>query len=63
MSDPAVSIETLSAEEQLDRIERLWKSLSKRPTSVPLTEPQRAELDRRLDSVDEVELPTDQTPQ
>ena len=53
MSDPAVSIEALSAEEQLDLIERLWNSLSKNPASVPLTEPQRAELDRRLDSVDE----------
>jgi putative addiction module component (TIGR02574 family) len=53
MSDAAVNIETLSTDEQLELIERLWNSLSKRPGDVPLTEPQRAELDRHLDGVDE----------
>jgi putative addiction module component (TIGR02574 family) len=53
MSDPGVSIESLSPEEQLELLERLWESLSKEPSNVPLTELQRAELDRRLDSLDE----------
>jgi putative addiction module component (TIGR02574 family) len=53
MSDPAVAIEALSPEEQLDLIERLWDSLSRTPARVPLTEPQRVELDRRLDALDD----------
>ena len=53
MSDPGVSIESLSPEEQLELLERLWESLSKEPSNVPLMELQRAELDRRLDGLDE----------
>jgi len=53
MSEPAVSIEALSPEERLDLLERLWDSLSRTPSNVPLTELQRAELDRRLDNLDE----------
>jgi putative addiction module component (TIGR02574 family) len=46
-------IEALSAAERLDLLERLWDSLSDTPAGVPVTEPQRAELDRRLDALDE----------
>jgi putative addiction module component (TIGR02574 family) len=46
-------IDALSAAERLDLLERLWDSLSDTPARVPLTEPQRAELDRRLDALDE----------
>lgn len=46
-------IEALSAAERLDLLERLWDSLLDTPARVPLTEPQRAELDRRLDALDE----------
>ncbi len=51
MSQP-VQIEKLSTEERLRLIEQLWESLRTTPEAIPLTEPQRAELDRRLDELD-----------
>lgn len=53
MGESSVKIEALSAQEQLELLERLWDSLSRTPANVPLTDPQRAELDRRLDALDE----------
>jgi putative addiction module component (TIGR02574 family) len=52
MSDPAVAVDSLTPEQQLDLLERLWEDLSRKPERVPLTEEQRAELDDRLDAVD-----------
>jgi len=52
MSTPAVDIEKLAPEERLHLIEDLWESLRAQPESVPLTEPQRDLLDRRLDELD-----------
>ena len=46
MSDPAINIESLTPEERLRLLEKLWDSLS--DGDVPLTSAQRAELDRRL---------------
>jgi putative addiction module component (TIGR02574 family) len=43
---------TLSREEQLQLLEQLWDSLSSAPEAIPLTDAQRAELDRRLDELD-----------
>lgn len=48
----AIDIETLSPEERLKLLEQLWDSLSLSPAAVPLTKPQREELDRRLDELD-----------
>jgi len=48
----AIDIETLSPEERLRLLEELWDSLASSPDAVPLTEPQRKELDRRLDELD-----------
>ena len=56
MSKPEVNIAELSAEERLSLLERLWDSLAVTPEAIPLTEPQREELDRRLDHL-EVEGP------
>ena len=50
MSKPALDIEQLTPEERLELIERLWDSLS--DDEVPLTDPQRQELDHRLDALD-----------
>ena len=50
MSEPAINIDELSADERLRLLERLWDSLS--DEDVPLTPAQRAELDRRLDELD-----------
>ncbi len=48
MSKPNLDIQNLIAEERLALIEELWDSLSDDPSSVPLTDAQVAELERRL---------------
>jgi len=52
MSKPALNLDALSAEERLRLIEELWESFSESPESVPLTDAQREELDRRLDDLE-----------
>jgi putative addiction module component (TIGR02574 family) len=52
MSKPAINIDDLNPEERLRMIEKLWDSLSAQPGSVPLTDAQRQELDRRLDDLE-----------
>ena len=47
-----IDITTLSREEQLQLLEKLWDSLSSTPDAIPLTDTQREELDRRLDDLD-----------
>ena len=51
MAQPAVSIDALTPDERLELLERLWDSLSSRPSDVPVTDAQRLELDRRLDAL------------
>jgi putative addiction module component (TIGR02574 family) len=53
MGEHSFRIDALSAAERLDLLERLWDSLSGEPQRIPLTEPQRAELDRRLDALED----------
>jgi len=48
-----IDISRLSPEERLELLEQLWDSLSSAPEAVPLTDAQRAELDRRLDEIDQ----------
>jgi len=45
-----IDIAKLSAEERLELLEQLWDSLS--PETVPMTDAQERELDRRLDELD-----------
>ena len=52
MATPHIDIGRLSLDERLRLVERLWESLAEAPQSIPMTPPQRAELDRRLDSID-----------
>lgn len=52
-----VDIASLSTEERLALLERLWDSLCVDPSAIPLTRAQRDELDRRLDEL-EAEGPT-----
>jgi putative addiction module component (TIGR02574 family) len=52
MDEPSVRIESLSTDERLDLLERLWESLSETPAEVPVTQAQQAELDRRSDALD-----------
>ncbi len=52
MALPHIDIDTLTSEERLQLIEELWESLRGRPEIVPVTDSQRAELDRRLDELE-----------
>ena len=53
MNEPAVKIESLSRDERLELLEKLWDSLSEAPGDVPVTAAQRAELERRSDALDQ----------
>jgi len=53
MTQRVVDVEQLTPEEQLDLIGELWDRLSKAPENVPLSEAQRAEIDRRSDELDQ----------
>ena len=52
MRKRGVDIASLTLEERLSLLEELWDSLAVAPGAVPLTEAQRAELDRRLDDLE-----------
>jgi len=52
MARPALDISKLTPAERLQLVEELWESLCDTPEAVPLTEAQRAELDRRLDDLE-----------
>jgi len=52
MARSAVDIARLTPAERLQLVEELWDSLCETPEFVPLTDPQRAELDRRLDDLE-----------
>jgi putative addiction module component (TIGR02574 family) len=51
VSDLAPELARLSPRERLDLIESLWESLDDR--DLPVTDAQRAELDRRIASLDQ----------
>ena len=53
MNERAVRIESLSRDERLDLLEKLWDSLSETPGDVPVTPAQHAELDRRSEALDQ----------
>ncbi|HLQ36941.1 MAG TPA: addiction module protein [Planctomycetota bacterium] len=57
MGHPKVDLRTMSPQERLDLLSEIWESLSAKPESLPLTDAQRQELDRRLD-----ELESDSSP-
>jgi len=52
MGESSIKIDALNSEQRLELLERLWESLSQEPDAVPVTEAQRAELDRRALALD-----------
>jgi putative addiction module component (TIGR02574 family) len=52
MAKAAIDLDALSTAERLDLLEELWDSLTKDPSSIPVTAAQRDELDRRLDDIE-----------
>jgi putative addiction module component (TIGR02574 family) len=54
MGHPPVNLDDLTPEQQLQLLEDIWDRLSERPANLPpLSDEQRAELDRRLDALEE----------
>ena len=49
MSISMDDIRKLSVAERIQLVEDIWDTIATSPGDVPLTEPQRQELDRRLD--------------
>ncbi len=47
-----IDLQSLSPAQKLELIEVLWDSLAALPETIPFTDEQRAELDRRLDALD-----------
>ena len=60
MSDLAPELARLTPRQRLDLIERLWESLEDK--DIPVTDAQRAELDRRIAGFDQDQehIPWDQ---
>jgi putative addiction module component (TIGR02574 family) len=52
MGNPALDLSRLSRDEQFDLLDQLWEALGRDPKALPLSEPQKAELDRRLDDLE-----------
>jgi putative addiction module component (TIGR02574 family) len=48
----SLGIDLLSTEQRLALVEELWDSIAADGETIPITEPQRAELDRRLAELD-----------
>jgi putative addiction module component (TIGR02574 family) len=63
MAIPNFDINRLNRDQRLELIEELWDSLSASPDGLPLTEAQRAELDWRVDEMnqdDSLGMPSDE---
>jgi putative addiction module component (TIGR02574 family) len=52
MSKRGLDLASLTPEQRLNLLEEIWDSLAVTSQAVPLTDTQRAELDRRLDDLD-----------
>jgi putative addiction module component (TIGR02574 family) len=53
MAHPAINLDDLTPDEQLQLLEQIWDRLSQDPANLPLSDAQRAELDRRLDLLED----------
>jgi putative addiction module component (TIGR02574 family) len=52
MATPAIDIEHLTRDEQLELLDKLWDSLGRDPDALPLSDEQRRDLDVRLDELE-----------
>jgi putative addiction module component (TIGR02574 family) len=53
MAIPAIDVERLTRDEQLELLDKLWDSLGRDPEALPLSEEQRRDLDVRLDELEQ----------
>ena len=47
-----IDIASLSTQERLELLEQIWDSLNATPETVPISQAQRQELERRIDDLD-----------
>ncbi|MFY9345525.1 MAG: addiction module protein [Planctomycetota bacterium] len=59
MGLPKIDVRTLTPDERLELMNQIWETFVEAPESLPLTEAQRAELDRRMKASDEGRMPTE----
>jgi putative addiction module component (TIGR02574 family) len=52
MAKPAVDLDKLSRDEQLELLDEIWDRLSSQADALPLTTEQEGELDLRLDALE-----------
>jgi putative addiction module component (TIGR02574 family) len=52
MAIPAIDVERLTRDEQLELLDKLWESLGRDPQALPLSEEQQRDLDVRLDELE-----------
>jgi putative addiction module component (TIGR02574 family) len=52
MTHAEIDLDALSAEEQLELLDRLWERLGRDPQLFPLTDSQLSEIDARSDDLD-----------
>ena len=52
MAQSDIDLDTLSPEEQLELLDRLWERLGRNPGLLSLTEPQLREIEARSDELD-----------
>jgi putative addiction module component (TIGR02574 family) len=53
MPIPAIDVDSLTPDEQLDLVEQLWDRLSLRPEALPLSDELQRELDARSAELDQ----------
>ena len=56
MTKPKIDLTTMTDAERLDLLDRVWESFCAAPETLPLTDAQRDELDRRLTALDRGEM-------
>ena len=52
MAEARIDLDRLTRDQRLTLLERVWDSLSRESSELPLSDDQAAELDRRLDAID-----------
>jgi putative addiction module component (TIGR02574 family) len=53
MAQGTVDLDTLTMDQQLELLDRLWERLGRDPASLPLTQEQERELDARDDQLEQ----------
>lgn len=55
---PKIDLSRLTAAERLQLLEQIWETFCEDPESLPVSDPQRQELDRRVAEIDAGTMPS-----